>query len=295
MINYVQFFPTLRCNQNCHFCFMRGINSSEFPEEEIEKFTLLLTKNEIKEVDILGGEPFVYKGLEKLVSLLLKNNIEVTISTNGTLLSNIRNFLYLFNNDRVHLGISINTKINNDLLELIKDYRLWIKTVIRKDNPLEKQIIDFSEKYNIPYYLIYFDAITPEDLQLSSPFYEYFQKIKKLQSLYKNIKPVYCKGFINGDNYRCPAGTEKITIMPNGDVYPCYLLIRYKDFCLGNIFTHSLKYIMDSPILRIFKDFRGNPCKKQCKLSKNCHGGCVAHSIIHYKNPYRADPRCSVK
>ncbi|MDI1472033.1 radical SAM/SPASM domain-containing protein [Thermodesulfovibrio sp. 1176] len=302
MIEYVQFFPTLRCNKNCKFCFNRGNNSQnfinqDFPAEKVEDFVNLLKENKISNLDILGGEPFLYDALFKLVKLAIKKNMEVNISTNGIFLEKIEKLIKLCKNPKLHIGVSINDEVNPKLLKLINKNKLWIKSVITENQLPDEKILNFTSKMGIDYYLIYMDALTERDLEISMPFYEFIELIKKLQILYPNIKPVYCNGFIGGgQKYRCPAGTEKITVMPDGKVYPCYLLSGFKDYCLGNIFENSLQEIISSEKLNIFKKFFANICNnKICKLKKICSGGCVAHGIIHYGNLKKADPRCEKK
>jgi len=85
MIEYVQFFPTLRCDKSCDFCFNKLITSdTDFPEEMLEAFVDILKRNEVYKLDILGGEPFLYGSLIKLVHLAIESDMEVTISTNGS-------------------------------------------------------------------------------------------------------------------------------------------------------------------------------------------------------------------
>jgi len=299
MIEYVQFFPTLKCNKNCEFCFNRGNSSQDFinqdfPADKIEDFVNLLKENRISNLDILGGEPFLYGSLFELVNLAIERDIEVNISTNGTILEKIENLIRLCKKPKLHIGVSINDEANSELLNLIKKNKLWIKSVIYKNHLPDEKILKFASKAGIDYYLIYMDALTERDLELSIPFYEFMELIERLKNSYPNVKPVYCKGFIGGGKkYRCPAGTEKITVMPDGKVYPCYLLSEFKDYCLGNIFENSLQEMISSVKLNIFKKFSANICNnKICRLKEICNGGCLAHCIIHYGNFAKAEPRC---
>lgn len=297
MIEYVQFFPTLRCNRNCEFCFSKGLFYNDFPEEKIGKFIAILKENQINSLDILGGEPFLYKSLNKLAQKAIENEIEVTISTNGTLINELKIFLKKFGNKRVKVGISINEPPANDLLEIIKVNKLWIKSVINEEILPQKNLIEFAKACGIKYYLIYMDALKKEDLEISMAFHEFMNKIKEYRKLFPQIEPVFCKGFIGGNStYRCPAGIEKITIMPDGSVYPCYLLGRFKEYKIGNVFEDSLLEILSSPKLEIFKTYDGNICNnKICIYYEKCRGGCVAHSIIHYGTHRKPDPRCTIK
>ncbi len=298
MIEYIQFFPTLRCNKKCEICFNRKSHSSkslDFPEEKIEELVNILKRNNIRHLDILGGEPFLYEALEELVKSAIDNEIKVTISTNGSFEEKIEKLLKLDKNSMLQIGVSINYEANQSLLDLIKKHKLWIKSIITRKQTPHREIIEFAKNNGINYYLIYMDAVTEEDLKLSMPFYEFMKLIKEWQNQYSGIQPVYCKGFTGGDKkYRCPAGTEKITVMPDGAVYPCYLLSRFDDFRIGYIFQNSLKDILMSQKLKIFKTSFNNSChNKLCNLKEKCRGGCVAHSIIHYNDSSKSDPRCN--
>lgn len=297
MIEYVQFFPTLKCNKNCDFCFSRELVFDDFPQEKIKQLIRFLDKNQIKCLDIIGGEPFLYKYLNMLVEKAMERKIEITISTNGTLIEKLKIFLENFQSKKVKVGVSINNQPAQSLLDIIKEYRLWIKSVIKKDKIPEGSLLEFTKNLEIKYYFIYMDALTEKQLNNAITFYEFIENVKKLKNSFPNIEPVFCKGFLGGvNNYRCPAGTEKITLMPDGSVYPCYLLASFKEYRLGNIFKNSLTDILDSKNLDIFKKYNGNMChNKLCNFHRVCRGGCVAHSIIHYGTHENSDPRCNIK
>jgi radical SAM protein with 4Fe4S-binding SPASM domain len=84
--------------------------------------------------------------------------------------------------------------------------------------------------------------------------------------------------------------------MSDGSVYPCYLLARFEEYKIGNIFKDSLSEILSSPKLEIFKTYDGNIChNKICNYYEECRSGCIAHSIIHYGTHRKPDPRCNLK
>ncbi len=255
----------------------------------------ILAENKIFKLDILGGEPFLYSHLDELVSQATKNGIRVTISTNGSMTETLEKFLSRAY-ENVKVGVSINGKPDYKLLELIKAHKLWIKTVITKKQMPDVNILEFAKNHKINYYLIYMDALTEKDLKFSMPFYEFMERVESMKKLYPNIEPVYCKGFIGGNSkYRCPAMTEKITILPDGSVYPCYLLANKREFCIGNIFRDNLSEMLLSDMQGIFKKFNGNKCiNKTCGFYKDCRGGCIAHCIIHKKTTHGFDPRCKL-
>lgn len=296
MIKYIQFFPTLRCNKNCHFCFSKTFKRKDFPEKRIETLIDFIYQNKIQSLDILGGEPFLYSALNKIIEKAIEKDIEITISTNGTLEGELEKFLRKFGNSKVKVGVSINDLPCENLLEIVREHKLWIKSVIRKDHIPKKTILEFAKKAGIKYYLIYMDTLSEKDLKDAISFHNFMTIVKKLKDSYSIIEPVFCKGFIGGDkDYRCPAGSEKITLMPDGSVYPCYLLANIKKYCLGNLFRNSFSEIISSEKLDIFRKRNSKIChNKLCEFNKECKGGCIAHSIIHYGRHDKPDPRCNI-
>jgi hypothetical protein len=58
---YVQFFPTLRCNESCDFCFNRGL--APLPDVEPAEFARMLDRllaAGVDTLDLLGGEPTLH-------------------------------------------------------------------------------------------------------------------------------------------------------------------------------------------------------------------------------------------
>jgi radical SAM protein with 4Fe4S-binding SPASM domain len=93
-----------------------------------------------------------------------------------------------------------------------------------------------------------------------------------------------------GTPYRCSAGESLITIMPDGDVYPCRRIPR----CVGNVQSTSLTEIYSSsPLLVALRDRqRAIPGCEACFYADVCGGGlrCLAAAV--HGDPFRADPGC---
>lgn len=92
---------------------------------------------------------------------------------------------------------------------------------------------------------------------------------------------------IGGLLYRCPAGQWKLSITPDGSIYPCHQLINIKEFYMGNIFN-----ILHSPffnkVFRIFKKrevTNVKPCK-DCIFQSICipFVDCPARSYLESKD-----------
>lgn len=290
-MQYVQLFLTFRCNKGCAFCFNRGINNNG--NITLDKFRLLSLKLRnygIEEIDILGGEPLLHKDIIELLRLASNNFRSVYISTNGSFINRLEMINSLF--PHVTTGISINGKIEEETKKYILSKRSVVKSVVSREEFIPEVSLSLI-KEGIPYYLIYRDILSPEESSHSIPFYEFLSRFNEIQRVYKNLMPVFCEGFVTDKDYRCPVGTTKLSIMPDGSVYPCYLLFRFEQFKLGNIFKDTLEDILNSPRLEFFKRFSRNPCaRKDCALHSRCHGGCPAISYIFYGRLDGPDPRC---
>ncbi|MGQ9571306.1 MAG: SPASM domain-containing protein [Thermodesulfovibrionales bacterium] len=301
-LQYIQLYPTMKCNLSCSFCFNR---KNDFIEDiSISDFELLVNLFSdigIKEVDILGGEPTLHPELNQMLCLLYIKKMKTMISTNGILVSSLKEISKRYNSDHIKIGVSINTNsINEELHNYIVTYKPFLKSICTKKRLISEGIEKYLLFSDIKIHLIFMDVLHKDDLKNSLPFYKYFQRLSYLKNFHKNINGVFCSGFIPDlENYpilqyvRCPAGTTKLSVMPDGSVYPCYLFFRNKEFKLGNIFIDDFKKIWQNPILDFFRRFEKNNCvNTKCNLFSVCHGGCPAVSFMISKNLNAPDPRC---
>lgn len=75
---------------------------------------------------------------------------------------------------------------------------------------------------------------------------------------------------------RCNAGKSKITICPNGDIYPCDSFVGIQEMKLGNMFVNpNISTVLKSIYLR-----ECEPCK-DCPLRYLCGGDCYYNSYIN--------------
>ena len=144
------------------------------------------------------------------------------------------------------------------------------------------------------------DTVSAGDLEKSLPFYEFYKKLYDIKKSHKNVEGVFCSCFVPDTSaypvleyVRCPAGTTKLSVLPDGSVYPCYLFFRHKEFRLGNIFEDDLSVILENQALNFFRDFKGNACPNtECEIFNKCHGGCPAISLLINGDIKAPDPRC---
>jgi len=82
--------PTLNCVANCKHCSRRNKKFDQNREFTLKEYDDLFTdfkKNGVKQVCISGGEPLIYKDIVKLVNMIVRKGMNVTINTNGWLLT----------------------------------------------------------------------------------------------------------------------------------------------------------------------------------------------------------------
>ncbi len=90
--------------------------------------------------------------------------------------------------------------------------------------------------------------------------------------------------------YRCVAGETLLTIMPNGDLYPC----RRMPVKVGNVLETPLaKLYYDSPFLRKLRNNHqiSQGCE-ECYKNKECQGGLKCLSYAFYGDAHVKDPNC---
>lgn len=293
--DYVQFYPTLRCNMACDFCFNRPLPSLD--DMSLDSFRRMLDRlpPTVKAIDIIGGEPTLHAALADMIREAGERGYAVNMSSNGTNPEMLRGIA--ISCPAANLGVSINDReILSALSSLVRAHRVAVKTVYsdRLDAAFLKEVLSLNPK---KFYLIYRDAVEPEHLSETVPFPEFLDAIRRMQPA---PGTVYCSGFLPDSAFpeletvRCPAGTTKLGILPDGSVYPCNLLFGRPELLLGNILVQSFADIWHHPSLDFFRFYSANCCPRRgCTLHSRCHGGCPAHGLFHAGNPAAADPRCS--
>ena len=300
--SYIQFYPTLNCNYSCPFCFNRNLPAlKDIDVNDFNSILLILKHLGIDHIDMLGGEPSLHPDLMQLIDLIDHNGLKTTISTNGTNVNLLTAISKTYPKKTVRIGVSLNSeKLSDDLHTYIITYKPIIKSVYSTQRTLLKSSEAFIGIPGIEFFLLYRDIMDQDDVKHSVPFYSFYHDILKLKKTLGNIDGVFCSGFIPDSNrypelefVRCPAGTTKLSLLPNGDMYPCYLFFQFTEFRLGNILVDDFNAIWQHPILNHFRTFNKNNCPKtSCSLFHSCHGGCPALSYIFYNTLNAPDPRC---
>ncbi len=296
--DYIQFYPTLRCNRACDFCFNKNMPSMpDMPLEQFRKMLGTLKGLGVKTIDIMGGEPTLHPDIVTMVLEAEGAGFSVNISSNGTDLPVLAQIID--KTGKTAVGISVNDR---DELKAMKDFiarrRPVVKSIFQKemDFGLVEELLALKPKR---FSLLYRDAMHNTELGRTVPFDRFILSLREKFGD-GQVGMVFCPGFLPDiESYpelgkvRCPAGTTKLGVMPDGSAYPCNLFFGMEKFRLGNILTDSFEKIWSHSALSFFRAFAENACPRtSCELHAGCHGGCPAHGLVHSGKLSAADPRC---
>ena len=311
---YLQFYPTLRCNMACTFCFNRGVAEkiSGDIDADIDDFRIIVAiaaDQGIGHIDFLGGEPTLHPDIEAMIGAIASAGMMTTMSSNGTRPEILEALSRRFSETSLRIGISVNARpkagpnagsIDSRLRHYINSYRPIVKTLFSNDLArLDNGLFAGFDASGLDLRLIYRDAVQEADLKECAGFAAFYDALGRVKGRIPSLEGVYCSGFLPDSDYpeldaaRCPAGTTKLAVLPDGTVYPCYLLFRYDRFRLGNLLEDGFQTLWENPILEFFRRFEKNRCPSTgCGLFDRCHGGCPAISYIFSGDPAGPDPRC---
>ncbi len=295
--DYIQFYPTLRCDRSCGFCFNRAMPSAaDMALTDFRHMLATLKPLPVKTIDIMGGEPTLHDDITSMVRHAVEQGFRVNVSSNGTDTDALGELCGLGRN--VTVGVSINDRETLvGLSAFIRRHEPVVKTVFasNRDHALIEDILALKPK---KFYLIYRDILEQREMTESVPFPLYVNTIKEKYNS-SSVGMVYCSGFIPDEDYpvlekvRCPAGTTKLGIMPGGAVYPCNLFFGRPAFLLGNILTDPFEAIWNHHALAFFRTFTTNMCGRgSCEFHALCHGGCPAQALLLSGGLAAPDPRC---
>ena len=300
---YVQFYPTLRCNLACDFCFNREL--PPLPDVEPADFARMLDRLRaagVDTLDLLGGEPTLHPQLDELVGAIAARRMRTTLSTNGrgdlALLERLED---RFGRATLRVGVSVN---GMDAPGTFRDYiarrKPMLKSVCGRSWELPPVAAEHLARPGAEFYLIFRDPLSVRDLGDCLSYPAYRSRLDVLRERHPQAAGVACDGFVPQDvaadrlrTVRCPAGTTKLSVLPDGSVYPCYLLFSRPEFRLGNLLTDTFAAIWNQPRLEFFRNFDKNACpRRTCAYHATCHGGCPAVSLLVAGDLSAPDPRC---
>ena len=306
----IQLHINTECNYNCLYCYANNKKLKTLKTEKLLDLIIQAKKLGVYNIDFLGGEPFLHKDFYKLLQYTSKQNIGITIFTNGLLINNewIKKIKKLSTQVLLVIKDDYNAKIYNRLTGTKQNFTK-IKNIIKRCVSAKIPVITFAviTKFNVNHvdsmisnslklgvlpmferYLPVKDEKINKKLEISKEGWE--QVLINITNLYLGIKEtVEGVGYLSGG--MCSCFGNNLSIMQDGVVKPCPETPSF--LTVGNVNNNSLK--------DIWKNFEKKRKKwliipKECKQCKNkylCRGGCKAHTFIKYKDLKYKDPLCN--
>jgi len=139
------------CNLDCYYCHNEGQFTSNIvmSPDEIEKIIFLAKKLDITKVKFTGGEPLLRKDIIDIIYRASKYMDDISITTNGTLLSSLANDLKKSGLNRVNVSLdSINPEKYKKITgkNLLDKALNGIKAAVKAEiHPVKVNIVALSD------------------------------------------------------------------------------------------------------------------------------------------------------
>lgn len=241
-------------------------------------------------------------------------NFRFTITTNGILLNDeITDFI----NENMHnivLSLDGRKDVNDSMRPTMNDKGCYDIIVPKYQKLIEKRgdkeyfvrgtftrkNLDFSKDVMHFYDLgMTKTSVEPVVDDESNPFALREEDLPKIFEEYELLAKEYAKKKINKEKFTffhfmidlnqgpciikritaCGAGTEYVSITPEGDIYPCHQFVGNEDYKLANLYDE--KIILKQNLVEGFRNahvYAKDDCKN-CWAKFYCSGGCHANAL----------------
>lgn len=98
---------TESCNYSCRFCYSKFFYKDLKLKDWKAVVDNLTNSGLVNRINLAGGEPLVYRGLQELIDYIYDKGLEVTLITNGSLLT--KSFIEINRNKISTIGISVDS------------------------------------------------------------------------------------------------------------------------------------------------------------------------------------------
>ena len=256
------------CNLNCSFC-----SKDILPKKEmsVEEFKIVISK--IKEYTDniylhVKGEPLLHSRLDDILDICDRNNINVRITTNGTLLEKNKDILLKHHIKQINVSLHSENRINEyfervfDTCDILSKkitivYRIWTLDSLKIDERFIKIVDEIKNHYKLSPLII--NKIKCErNIKIIDNIY--------IDKDYEFVWPQFSDEKCN--NGTCLGTRNHIAILSNGNIIPC-CLDSNSIITLGNIFKDNIEDILNNELFkRINSGFRNK--KIVHNLCKSC-------------------------
>lgn len=268
------------CNLSCNFCPKTSRKLNFMDKKSFEQIAKTIKPYTDHVYFHLMGEPFLNKELGAFLEISKENQLKVNITTNGTLINEVKDVLlnastlrqvnislhsFEANDEQINFNEYMDNIINfvkeaTDKTNIICSLRLWnLDTQYSASNNMNTDILKlFEQEFEIKCDL-------KESLKEKNSF-----KLKNnvYISMGEKFKWPSLKEEELGDRAFCYGLRDQIGVLVDGTVVPC-CLDSEGSIGLGNIFENTLEEILNSKRAKdIYDGFSGRKAVEE--LCKKC-------------------------
>ena len=327
----IEWYPSLKCNQTCDFCYMNFVENDEYSASENDINNLLdnIKGTGIIKLAILGGEPTLWKGLPFFLNKTRSLPYDISVSSNGLLFSN--DIVKLAKHHKTfQISISIHSGSPEEHDNIVGYKGAFEKTFQNLKNYVSNGIqcsvacvynseleytyenlikLCFKNKVKSISFLYQQDEIA--SASANSYFNRFESFIFKAIELGKRHNVIvnapnffvflspYRKIEFNGKNsrsswlYGSKDGKTRLEITPKGDVFPSFRVFDKYQFRMGNIYNEDLSDIwLNTKIHKIVAE-REYPIECiNCKFIHVCGGGNIFDNLKKFGEFISSPPNC---
>ncbi len=317
----VEVYPNFTCNERCEFCYVGTEVESALPEDTIPRAKIpviadKLARAGVFNVTLLGGEPFLYRSLDVLIEELARQNLDVSLSTNGTILNGI--FLEAVAKYDVKLNVALhgpdaethNAITRSDsfskvlrFIEACSSHGIspHVTTVMHPKNESgiddvvglvsKLGITSMTVSYPQPSSYTKARGATVPFSKYAAVFRRAFDAGRKVSVKvrgnchYNFLLREYGSGFDTNNPlseflYGDKAGRSRLEMTPSGDLYPTSTVFGRQEFKVANLFSDDLLDAWaNSPVLQHIRDRDLPVACQDCGHHDVCGGGIIGERL----------------
>lgn len=257
----IQFQYDYRCNFRCEHCCtskMEKKGARFFQMEDVRELSRQADELGLAQFTITGGEPLLFKDLDRLVESLNPDKFFIALDSNGWLLdAGKARHLKAIGISKVHLSLDSVGAEEHDrfrkkpgsharVLKAIEAARnaglaLLINTVVTKQRAYSPEFIEFMEFTKQLGVRVVLMLAKPagewegnDSVLLDSKDLEHIRKFEKIYDVFTHLVPAW------GMDIGCIAMKRMVSITRYGDLMPC----PWIHTSIGNFFNEPLKDIL---------------------------------------------------
>lgn len=313
-LNVVFYNITRRCNLNCPYCYYDSIPAAykeNKSETELDSAVWIKLAHEIAGINprakimISGGEPLIRPDAIEIIDGVSRENLNVKLVTNGTLLTGDMISL-LADIPKLSIQVSIDSIIPEENAKSRGSGSLEkALTAVRQmsDAGIDVEISATITKLNIKNIRKFKEFCDENHIKFRSSIFMLSGKKTRENAQWLELSPeeyleasLYILEYYDPDTtmghpmtpgerrYGCGLGYGQVDISPDGSLYPCSHIYD-SEFCLGNIQTSNLRHLVAEGYNRYSScdvDKMSHCSSIKCPVRYFCAGGCRANSLHNY-------------